>query len=157
MDFQSIEVDQLLESAIDWLKAASTVGERLRTALQDRLRFRRAFIMALDFGQGVTDAARPRAWRQCIGDLPGIYQSKTLGTAVRSAFSGKIQRRLASSVPPRPVVNISFDEAHAFLARMCAHGQEAYGILRYSGPLSAMVCIYISGLGIKLTHSRTSS
>lgn len=140
-DFPSGEIDQLLESALVWLEAASTIGEGLRTALQNRLRFRRAFILALDFGQGVTDAVRPCAWRQCIGDLPGIFQTNTLGTAVESAFSKKIQRRLASSVPPRPVVNISFDEAHAFLARLCAHGQEAYGILQYSRPLSAMVRI----------------
>lgn len=41
-----------------------------------------------------------------------------LGESVESAFSTKLQRRLASTVPPRPMVTVSMDAAWSFWARM---------------------------------------
>ena len=133
----------MLDKAVDWLEATPTINKGLDTALLSRLRFRKALLVALDFEQGITDADRANAWERCADILPKLLETKDLGTAVEDAFSGKIQRRLASSVPPRPVVHISFEEAHAFLERLCVHGQEAYGILRYSAPSSAMVSTVI--------------
>ena len=96
--------------------------------------------MALDFEQGITDAQRPSAWELCSEILPMLHETRHLGIVVEQSFSGKIQRRLASSVPPRPIVNISFDEACTFLGWLCTYSKEAYSILRYDGPSCAMVC-----------------
>ena len=131
-----------MEEAIIWLEAALDIHQSLKAAITSRLRFRQVFLIALDFQRGVTDAERPRAWEQCSRILIEILETQDLGTVVDASFSGKIQRRLASSVPPRPVVSISFDEAHSFLGRICAHGREAYTILQYGGPSCAMVSTF---------------
>ena len=131
-----------MEEAIYWLEAESALQQTLKTALLSRLRFRKAFLVALDFEQGITDAQRPSAWEHCSEILPMLLETRHLGTLVEHSFSGKIQRRLASSVPPRPIVKISFDQACTFLERLCTHSKEAYSILRYDGPSCAMVCAF---------------
>ena len=66
---------------------------------------------------------------------------------VEASFSIKIQRRLASTVPPRPIVNISFDEAIEQLTGLCQNGKDAYRILDYHGGDNLMVGSH-SGLGM---------
>lgn len=138
-NIQTTAIRDLLEEAIIWLEAALNIHQSLKTAITSRLRFRKLFLTALDFQRGVTDAERPRAWEECSKIITEILETKDLGTAVDASFSGKIQRRLASSVPPRPVVNIGFDDACSFLGRLCTHGKETYNILQYGGPSCAMV------------------
>lgn len=94
-----------------------------------------------DDGDGLDS---PFEWQQCSKLLPLLLESKASGTEVTDAFSAKIQRRLASTVPPRPIVNITFDEAHAHLNRLCQNGKEVYGVLDYHGG-NNMLVNYASG------------
>jgi len=50
-----------------------------------------------------------------------------LGKAVPGSFSTKIQRRLASTVPPRPIVEVDFREALEKLKQLCLDCEEATG------------------------------
>ena len=147
----------ILDEAIAWLESTPSIRETPKAALLNRLRFRKAFIVALDFEKGATNAERPSAWQQCCDLLPEVLKTRSLGTTVRESFSAKIQRRLASSVPPRPVVNISFEDAYSFLALLCTHGSEAYNILRYGGPSCTMVCTIQPLSAFLLTEIRIMS
>jgi hypothetical protein len=50
------------------------------------------------------------------------------------AFSLKIQRKLASTVPPRPMVQIPSDDALAHLERLCQDAIDMQQMLDYRGP-----------------------
>lgn len=56
------------------------------------------------------------------------------------AFSLKIQRKLASTVPPRPMVNITSDDALAHLKRLCQDAIDMQQMLDYTGPSNFKVC-----------------
>jgi len=71
--------------------------------------------------------------------LEPISKSHSLGIAVPEAFSAKIQRRLASTMPPRAIVQLSFDETYANLKRLIADGQEVTDVLDYSDSQSLLV------------------
>lgn len=94
---------------------------------------------AVAFGDDVDDLDSPSMWQQCAKLLPLLLESRAVGTEVADAFSAKIQRRLASTVPPRPIVNITFEEAHSHLSRLCEDGKGAYEILDYHGGNNMLV------------------
>lgn len=81
--------------------------------------------------------------------LVAAQKTHDLGTVVPGAFSTKLQRRLASTVPPRPMVTVSMDQAWSFWHQMlddckdvfsvhqATHSQDlvtAYQIFAYSSP-----------------------
>jgi hypothetical protein len=63
-----------------------------------------------------------------------IEESMHLGTPVEDAFSLKLQRKLASTVPPRPMVNIDRKDAIAHLRRFCQDAADLQQMLDYRGP-----------------------
>lgn len=68
-------------------------------------------------------------WGSCLKLLPTLLSTNNLGVAVSASFSAKIQRRLASSVPPRPIVEIGFDDSYVYLNQLCQNGKEVYRVL----------------------------
>ena len=138
-DFTVADIMDKVHQAIHWLDSTSSIEEVYRSAVRKRLKFREAMLLAVDLDDGI-DERRADAWKSCLQILPIMQQTGNLGTPVDAAFSAKIQRRLASSVPPRPVVQISFDAAHSFLRRICASAHEAFNLLRCNNATSAMVC-----------------
>ena len=52
-------------------------------------------------------------------------------------FSAKIQRRLASNIPPRPIVDVSFDDSYEYLNQLCQNEKEVYRVLIHSSGSSA--------------------
>ena len=54
-----------------------------------------------------------------------IRATHQLGQVVPGAFSSKMQRRLASTVPPRPIVELDFKDALEKLQHICADCEEA--------------------------------
>jgi hypothetical protein len=51
-------------------------------------------------------------WLPVNSTLQSIHSTHSLGTPVPTAFSPKIQRKLASTVPPRPIVELEFKDAY---------------------------------------------
>lgn len=95
-----------------------------RTELIDRLNFRIAFLELLsDCGGGLppTDTKASTLFQK-------IDPSNSLGQALPSAFNIKIQRRLASSVPPRPEVTSSPSDAFTYFTRLLSDIQTAFEI-----------------------------
>jgi hypothetical protein len=76
--------------------------------------------------------------------LPGVSMWRELSKSVPDAFSVKLQRKLASTVPPRPVVTIAFEAAYKHLERLCHDGRDLTEVLNYYDSHSLMVSILLS-------------
>lgn len=100
-----------------------TTNLALRDALTTRLTFRKAFLLALDLDRPLPVLAP--SWNPVLELLPLLKTTQQLGTPVPGSFSTKIQRRLASTVPPRPVVELAFTDAFDRLKQLCLDCQAA--------------------------------
>ncbi len=146
-DFQLADVENLLDEAIVYtVEQKGSLTESLVDALLIRLKFRKAVLTAVVMNVDVDELAQVSSWALCLELLPALSKTNDVGVAVESSFSAKIQRRLASSVPPRPVVDICFEDASAFLSSLCQYGMEAYRILDFYGSNNILVGLAWSGL-----------
>lgn len=105
------DVFGMLEDVSRKVAKSSSLSEELREALRDRLQFRMEFLHGLRGGEvNYTDLTTL---------VVGIRHSHGLATPVPEAFSDKVQRQLATSTPPRPMLNISLGEACEKWTQMC--------------------------------------
>lgn len=130
----------LLDQAIAWIDGADEIDQGLRDAIRYRLLFRREFVVALDQDLEVLDTRSTDKFESCLSHLAALTESVSLGKSVPEAFSLKIQRKLASTVPPRPMVNISHEVALAHLKRLCQDAIDMQQMLDYRGPSNFKVC-----------------
>lgn len=79
-------------------------------------------------------------WTTLQALLPQIVSSADLGKPVPESFSIKVQRKLASTVPPRPIVNVSQDRAFEHLERLCRDAAAVVDVLEYHDSHSLFVC-----------------
>ena len=132
------EIYHTISEALSYVSRLKNISITLRDALVIRLELRNSFLSAVQFDEIINDHRVPW-WDRCLELIPSLPNTTSLGTRVEASFSIKIQRRLASTVPPRPIVNISFDGAIEQLTRLCQNGKEAYRILDYHGGDNLMV------------------
>lgn len=119
---------------MEWVDAEETMDQKFRDAIRYKLLFRREFLGALDEDHEVIDTRSTESFVSCLSALQNLTDTVELGTPVPEAFSLKIQRRLASTVPPRPIVHISTDDALAHVKRLCQDAIDMQHILEYRGP-----------------------
>ena len=110
----------------------------LMTALIARLELRKNLLRALDF-EGVMDVARADVWSGCSKELLTLQETHDLGVSVPECFSVKLQRKFASTTPPRPIKEITFAEAYELLSRICLNAEQTYGVLEYHGAIRLQV------------------
>jgi hypothetical protein len=79
-------------------------------------------------------------WKEGISILSLLKETHHLGKPVDDSFSAKLQRKLASTVPPRPIVQLSFEDAFGHLSRLFKDGLEVIGVLDYTDPQCLQVC-----------------
>jgi len=80
-------------------------------------------------------------WSATLQLLPGIKSEREMARPVPESFSVKLQRKLASSVPPRPVVSVAFEDAYEHLERVCKDGLVVAEVLDFHDSHSLMVII----------------
>ncbi|UNI20121.1 N-alpha-acetyltransferase, non-catalitic subunit, variant 2 [Purpureocillium takamizusanense] len=108
------------------------IDEELVDALTSRLELRWLFLEAVECPQYVKDANKARRlWEEAQAVLPSINATHALSKPVDEAFSAKLQRKLASTMPPRPIVELGFDAAFDHLSRLFADGLEVISVLDY--------------------------
>lgn len=110
-------------------------------ALISRLKLRDIILSAVECSQHVDnlDLAR-KPWDEGLTLLPTIKSTHALADSCDSAFSAKLQRKLASTIPPRPIVQLGFDDAFRHLSRMFQDGQEVVKILDTTNSQCLLVC-----------------
>ena len=112
--------------------------EALIAPLTARIALRAALLKATDF-EGIVDSSRVTLWKDCQAGLPLLKKTHELGKPIPGCFSRKLQRKLASTVPPRPILEVKFADAFDILSRLCQDAENAYGILPYHGAVNLQV------------------
>ncbi|KAF5026088.1 hypothetical protein F66182_1810 [Fusarium sp. NRRL 66182] len=127
-------IQQTIQEARDLLSTLrNEVGDEIREALDQRLQLRSYFLEATNCADYMREPDRARQpWLEALKILPSIKSSHTLGRPVDDAFSAKLQRKLASTMPPRPIVQLEFDDAFDHLSRLFKDGSELIDVLHYT-------------------------
>ncbi|KAL4987118.1 Mak10 subunit, NatC N-terminal acetyltransferase-domain-containing protein [Aspergillus falconensis] len=132
----------LLNRAISWIDEQETMNAAAKSAIKSRLTFRQQFLSGLQQDINILKTRSADKLQSCLSIIPALKEPAQTRRPVPESFSWKIQRRLASTVPPRPVVKISFDDALAHLERLCQDGIHLNQILDYRGPYNLKVAIW---------------
>lgn len=108
-----VEATRLLIDAADWLET-SGLEPKIQEALKMRLLAREEILSSMDSADEETDD-----WVKVKTKIEAISKQHDLSTPVPSAFSDKVQRQLATSTPPRPMPQLSWDQACQKLSQLC--------------------------------------
>ncbi|KAK2821761.1 hypothetical protein FQN49_007701, partial [Arthroderma sp. PD_2] len=124
------EIVAVLDNAIEWLNSETKdIDETVKRALLDRLTFRRHFLDSLAMDLALVQSRSTKSLCSTLDQITLIQKSLPLGKPVEDAFSEKIQRRLASTVPPRPIIKIESQSAILYLKRFCQDAIDLQEIL----------------------------
>ncbi|KAF3766401.1 Mak10-domain-containing protein [Cryphonectria parasitica EP155] len=134
------EVFDEIRDARDLLHSMSReLGAEMTQALDFRLELRYAFLRAIELSELRTHPESLKTpWVEMKAILDPISQSHPLGTPCPRFFSAKLQRRLASTMPPRPIVQLSFEEAISHFRRLAVDGLEVADVLKYTDSQSLL-------------------
>ena len=142
-EVEAAPILDLLQSARSGLRSLrNELSPEMATALDLRLELRVAFLKAIEL-MGLRNAnpdSLKTPWVEMQGILDKIHELHPLGKPVPEAFSTKLQRRLASTMPKRPIVQLTFEETYTHFREMFRDGMEATEVLRYSDTQSLLVC-----------------
>jgi len=118
----------------DYLQSTTEVVQREcqeleRTKLWEGIRSRLLLRSLLLNAMNTDEATSTESWMSLSSILPILKETNPLGKSVPTSFSPKIQRQLASTVPPRPMVELSFGNAYDTLSHLCSDCSEATRII----------------------------
>ncbi|KAK3944495.1 N-alpha-acetyltransferase 35, NatC auxiliary subunit [Diplogelasinospora grovesii] len=115
------------------------ISEEVSQALSLRLELRTAFLRAIELSELRSNPdSLSLPWSQMKAVWAAINKSHHLGKPVPEAFSTKIQRRVASTMPPRPIVHLSFEETFKHFNNLLEDGIEVLKVLNYHDPQSLL-------------------
>ena len=135
-------VVQLLKEAISWLEGNFSLlglNDTLKGSISARLNLRLNMLHAVGSDLSCQMPEHHLRWESVSKCVELVSSTHDQAIRVEHAFSGKIQRQLASTTPPRPIINLTFPEAKEYFLRLCKHGKEVYGILNCTQPSVALV------------------
>ncbi|EED14819.1 amino-acid N-acetyltransferase subunit Mak10, putative [Talaromyces stipitatus ATCC 10500] len=143
-EFDVEPVQKVLENAVEYLQKLGNDGISIdvRNALIDRLRLRSHFLAALSKDMGAPFSNDRGPFTACLALIPSLNKSEALGKPVPDSFTLKIQRKLASTIPPRPMVTIEIKTAIDHLKRLFQDAIDMHEILAYSSPSDLRVCVW---------------
>ncbi|KAH8593661.1 amino-acid N-acetyltransferase-like protein subunit Mak10 [Bisporella sp. PMI_857] len=134
-------VIDFLKRTTNRLSTDNTLVPNLKEALICRLDFRTKFLSAVEIANSRTFPTQKGLWLDLLTYVPKLKSSIKLGKPVPSSFSVKIQRKLASTVPPRPIVEVSDAAAFNHLENLCRDASAVVDVLRYHDSQSLMTFV----------------
>jgi hypothetical protein len=118
----------------------ATLTEEMADAICLRLELRTAFLRTFELSPLKSTAdLLSKPWSDMQRIWESIKKTRHLGKPVPAAFSTRIQRRLASTLPPRPMVQPSPEQTDEHFEKFIAHGMNAPKVLEYTSPQSLLV------------------
>lgn len=112
----------------------------MKGALNARISFRRSFLEAVHLDETLYSKCLD-LWQTSSMFLSRLTESHEAGRSVDDSFSVKLQRKLASTVPPRPIVHVNFEDASKFLGRLIQSAEDVYKSIPFFGGSTLMqVC-----------------
>lgn len=134
------EVLAVLDFALAWLESSKDLYTNgIFGALRYRLLHRRTLLYDLSRETEEWVAGATPEWDSSLELLTKVEETHKLGKPVPEAFSTSVQRKLASQVPPRPLVVLSFEDATSSLRKLCVEGKDVLRILQYNGSTNLVV------------------
>ncbi|KAI1262347.1 Mak10-domain-containing protein [Xylariaceae sp. FL1019] len=140
-DIPSNEILDLLNNAWGELHAVSVaIGPEICASLAYRIEFRIKFLLALEqlVSRDINSESPAPLWIEMRKLVDDIEIHHELEKPVPEAFSTKLQRRLASTMPPRPMVKLGFEECIVHFKRFSQTGIEVMDVLNYKDPQSLL-------------------
>ncbi|KAI0156424.1 Mak10-domain-containing protein [Xylariaceae sp. FL1272] len=140
-DIPSNDILDLLNNAWGELLAMrDAIGPEICANLACRIEFRIKFLLALEelVTRDINSESLAPLWIDMRTLVDDIEKRHELEKPVPEAFSTKLQRRLASTMPPRPMVDLSFEECIAHFKRFTQTGTEVMDVLNYKDPQSLL-------------------
>lgn len=132
--------DEIIEARNAIYDIRHKLTDEMVHALSFRLELRTAFLRAIELSELRSDPeSLSLPWAQMQGVWEAINNTRHLGKAVPEAFSTKIQRRLASTMPPRPIVQPSPEETYEHFKKLIADGLNVLNVLNYADSQSLLV------------------
>jgi hypothetical protein len=157
--FQAVdtsEIFRMLDSALQWLTDnEAALSKELVTALRNRLILRKLLLDDFAKGGESYQGGATSSWMESRALVLEMEKDHGLGKPVPEAWSMSVQRKLASSVPPRPLVETPFLEATATLKQLCSEMTDMLKILNYAGASNMMVSYVCHGNGRLLIMAKT--
>ncbi|KAI5462284.1 Mak10 subunit, NatC N-terminal acetyltransferase-domain-containing protein [Mariannaea sp. PMI_226] len=141
---EAIEV-AMLEARVLLRSGELEIDLEAAKALDSRLQLRHLFLKAVRCPEHIKEPEVAREpWKEAVSIIPDIGKTHSMGKPVDEAFSAKLQRKLASTMPPRPIVQIKFEDAFGHLTRLFQDGTELMDVLTYadSQSLQTFVCTF---------------
>jgi len=140
----SFDVGTILKEINDTIEQLANyqgVSLELVQALQSRLEHRAAFLSTVEVADSRTATNVKDMWKSLQELTSQVQSSARLGKPVPDSFSVKVQRKLASTVPPRPVIEVAQDAAFSHLEQICKDAAVAIDVLTYSDSQSLLVSL----------------
>ncbi|KAL1889226.1 N-alpha-acetyltransferase, non-catalitic subunit [Ceratocystis pirilliformis] len=139
--FSHFSVESVTQELIDAHKSLSQgacdINPELTAALCARLHFRASFITALENTQHrLYPSLIEQAWTKALKDVEDVIATRHLGEPVPEAFSAKLQQKLSSSMPPRPIVDIGHELGFRLLKQLFEDGLKVTDVLDYKDPIT---------------------
>ncbi|KAF2826351.1 amino-acid N-acetyltransferas-like protein subunit Mak10 [Ophiobolus disseminans] len=125
--FMEIPMDVFLrelDAAMEVMKDTDLqINDALRSSIISRLALRKDLLRALDIDLPLEHISY--SWPPIHTGIQKLKATHQLGQTVPGSFSTKMQRRLASTVPPRPIVELEFVDALEKLQYLATDCEEA--------------------------------
>ncbi|KAL2066239.1 hypothetical protein VTL71DRAFT_2310 [Oculimacula yallundae] len=131
-----------LEETIAMLERIDDMEPMVQKALELRLNFRLQFLQTVECADSRTSDDTKKNWSDLLAFIPDLKSSLPTGKAFPSSFSVKIQRKLASTVPPRPIVQVSHESAFEHLEKLCLDASVAVEVLKYHDSHSLVTFVF---------------
>lgn len=132
-EFDVVYIQGIVHHAVSYLEEqTNTVDGDLKAALVDRLHLRNHILTALDGDFDAVDTRDKESFVASLALIPLIEKTMSLGKPIEDAFTVKIQRKLATTIPPRPMVTINASDALNHLKRICQDAIDMQELLEYS-------------------------
>lgn len=115
---------RLLAQSVKYLQKLkpNDIDPAVRDALATRLEMRQDLITTFLPNESISYTSKD--WTRLAKQVEIVLTTHDLGKPVPDAFSAKIQRRLASTAPPRAIVEVKFEEACQQLKMLCTDLEE---------------------------------
>ena len=148
---------KLLDQAIEYLQSETTLDRDVQAAFLTRLQMRKSLILTFLPNRSILYA--PKDWSRLTQQVTDLLSTHPLATPIPEAFSAKLQRRLASTQPPRPIIDVRFEEACQQLKALYVDLEEVLRLGKIwtddaNFPIAnLMVCPFSNASGANQTNS----
>lgn len=129
----------LIEEAIEHIDYLQNIKFDCRLVAINRRLDLRYMMLCATMDDNIVDVKKVYEWLACRDVTDFIAQSHSLSVPVPESYSQKLQRKLATTMPPKPLIEITFDEAMKELDLLILNSMEAFYVLQYAGPENLMV------------------